>query len=346
MIALLADLQEMIDTGYVTARKHSSNDCSIYNYTRKTLVEQNWNSVTMLCRGLILDAAGRIIARPFAKFFDYSQLRPEQIPDEPFEVYEKLDGSLGILYKYNGEFAIATRGSFDNAGAKEGTAWIQQHTAALMNLPDNVTLLFEMIGGRHRIVLDYGEIQRLVLLAAVDNETGEDVPLPDVGFERVQQYEGIKTLDELLEHPILKNTSYELLREGFVLRYSSGMRMKVKNAEYLRLHSILTGTTSRRIWELTKTMEGIESLVTNVPGEFKEWVFAQIDTFNQQCEQRLRQYFQILLHEIYQGGGGKDAILSRIKTHPKSHILFRFRDIHDRLWEEIKPEITTFSNIR
>lgn len=71
-----------------------------------------WNHATLTCRGLIADSEGTILARPSTKFFNLEQV--EQLPDEPFEVYEKLDGSLGILYWLDDEPYISTRGSFES----------------------------------------------------------------------------------------------------------------------------------------------------------------------------------------------------------------------------------------
>ncbi|MBL7988925.1 MAG: T4 RnlA family RNA ligase [Chlorobi bacterium] len=349
----LSNIEEMVAAGYVTTRKHPDNDLTIYNYTGKAQHERNWNSITRLCRGLILNAEGRVIARPFEKFFEYTQLEPGQIPNEPFEVYEKLDGSLGILYKYEGKIAIATRGSFDSVGARKGTEWItfdpSMYSRLLERVPDDVTLLFEMIGG-HRIVLDYGQQQRLVLLAAIDNATGKDLPLPDIGIERIIRYEGMTTIDEVLRHPFITNTKYEFLKEGFVVRFNSGLRIKVKNPEYQRLHTLMTGTTSRTIWERGRSAKYQESLLENVPPDFSAWVKGQLKTLKQEYAHHWQKYFS-LFDDILERRDGESPIrtsadiIPLLKHHPKSRILFRMRDIHEAIWEEIKPEDATFSDI-
>lgn len=53
------------------------------------------------------------VARPFPKFFNLDEAiaNGEQLPAEAFEVTEKLDGSLGILYWLDGEPRLATRGT-------------------------------------------------------------------------------------------------------------------------------------------------------------------------------------------------------------------------------------------
>ena len=61
---------------------------------------------------------GRIVARPFKKFFNLSDGRTD-ITGE-YEIYEKMDGSLGILFFYEGEWILASRGSFTSEQAIEG----------------------------------------------------------------------------------------------------------------------------------------------------------------------------------------------------------------------------------
>lgn len=105
-------LQQHLTSRLITARKHPTADFWIYNYSPVVQYEKRWDAVMMQCRGLILDAQYNIVARPFAKFFNIEEMPANAIPDEPFEVYEKLDGSLGTLYWLDNAPFIATRSSF------------------------------------------------------------------------------------------------------------------------------------------------------------------------------------------------------------------------------------------
>ena len=91
---------------------HPTLPISIYNYSRTCQYENKWDEITKMCRGLILDQEGNVIAKGFNKFFNMEEHQPEEIPNEPFEVFEKLDGSLGILFWYQGKWILATKGSF------------------------------------------------------------------------------------------------------------------------------------------------------------------------------------------------------------------------------------------
>ena len=108
----LSLINEMIEAGYIQVKKHSDADLFIYNYSPKAQYDRIWNEATLACRGLILDGDGNIIARPFQKFFNLGEFEGQYLPASVFEVYDKLDGSLGITYQLNGKWQIATRGSF------------------------------------------------------------------------------------------------------------------------------------------------------------------------------------------------------------------------------------------
>jgi RNA ligase len=95
-------LDALVADGWLRSQRHPDADLWIYNYTEKTQYEKHWIPETLVCRGLILDQAGRVIARPFSKFFNYGDPQVPSIPDEPFIVMEKMDGSLGILYYLDG----------------------------------------------------------------------------------------------------------------------------------------------------------------------------------------------------------------------------------------------------
>lgn len=266
-----AVLAEAIEGRYVYAAEHPTGDLRIWNYSQRAQFDNVWNEATTTCRGLITTNAGDIIARPFRKFFNLSQLATA--PDGPFEASAKMDGSLGIAYPSpTGWPAIATRGSFVSDQARWATAWLRtsENRDRLQEVADaieaDVTLLFEIIYPANRIVVNYGDLAELVLLAAIDNDTGDDMDLNQIvwGGKRADRFDG-NDLDAIMamEEP---NT------EGFVLRWPDGTRAKVKFAEYLRLHKLLTGVNARTIWELLSTGQSLDALVELVPDEFYEWL--------------------------------------------------------------------------
>jgi len=266
-------LEEMISSGYVKMTKHPERPLYIYNYTAKTQYEYMWNEVTMLCRGLILNEHYEIVARPFTKFFNYGEVPNQQIPSLSFEVYDKMDGSLGILYWWNDCSYIATRGSFMSEQAIKGNELLHgKYGKCIDHLDKSKTYLFEIIYPENRIVIDYGHKEELVLLAIVDMVSGEETPLTDIGFPLVKRYDGLNDLEAIRQLQMED-------KEGFIIRYDNGFRTKIKFAEYVRLHRIITQVSSKTIWEHLRDNQSLDELLNKVPDEFYNWVRRTIDDF-------------------------------------------------------------------
>ena len=269
-------LTQMVNEKLVSVQKHPEVDLFIYNYTPKVQYEKIWNPITLITRGLILDSEMNIVARPFGKFFNLEEHSESEIPNIPFEVYEKMDGSLGILYWINDNPFIATRGSFTSDQSVKATEILhEKYSDTFIRLDRNSTYLFEIIYPQNRIVVDYGNTEDLFLLARIDNETGQDLPVYEsTGFKVVKKYDGINEINKLkyLE---------EQNKEGFVIVFKNGFRVKVKFSDYVRLHRIITGVSNIAIWEYLSEDKPFDEMLEKVPDEFYDWVKSvQLDLAN------------------------------------------------------------------
>ena len=259
-------LNELIANDYINLQKHSNADLYIYNYSAKAQYDKVWDEWTLACRGLIMNANYEVVARPFKKFFNWGEIEDQVIPQESFEVYEKMDGSLGILYWVDEIPYIATRGSFNSDQAKVATEMLHTKYATSIPLIDKTkTYLFEIIYPENRIVVNYGDTQALVLLAVIDTKTGEEYSLEQIGFEVVKLYDGINDLYQLKK---LEESN----REGYVIKFASGLRLKVKFDEYQRVHQIITRVSNVNIWEHLKEGNDLKEILDRVPDEFYDWV--------------------------------------------------------------------------
>lgn len=129
---------------FINEQKHPTLDLIIWNYSQRCQFAKEWNAYTEMCRGLITDSEGNIVARPFRKFFNWGE-RDVNIPEEMPEVTEKVDGSMGILY-FDGERPyIATRGSFKSEQALHATELIQKSGLTKKDFIDGKTYIFEII---------------------------------------------------------------------------------------------------------------------------------------------------------------------------------------------------------
>ena len=121
---------KMLKEGYVDIVNHPQFDwLSIVSYTKHAQIDREWNEVTMNCRGIIFDNRDyTILYRGFEKFFNQEELEGLgiKVPELPFEAFEKLDGSLGIMYFVNDVPYIATKGSFQSEQAIHATKIVQE----------------------------------------------------------------------------------------------------------------------------------------------------------------------------------------------------------------------------
>src|SRR5262249_54439112 len=133
----------------------------------------------------------------------------------------------------------------------------------------------------NRIVVDYGDMDDLMLLGAVDIATGRTFgpsavpswPGPVVaGFDH-------RTLADALAAPPRAN------REGLVAWFpAADVRVKIKYDEYVRLHRIVTGLNGRAVWE--RLVAG-EDAYADVPDEFHAWVSDVVTTLTADVEAKV-----------------------------------------------------------
>lgn len=329
----LTILADYISKGLVVGQAHPTLPLVIFNYSRECQYNGMWDDITLNCRGLVLDTDGNVIAKPFPKFFNYEEHKPEDIPNESFEVYEKMDGSLGIIFHYEGEWHIATRGSFTSEQALKGKELLDKLSKTAL-IP-GYTYLVEIIYPENRIVVDYGDEEKLVVLGAYNNETGKEVKVDEMvneGWEVVMRYKTWGEDWETLKKEISKDN------EGYVIRFSGGMRMKIKGDEYVRLHRILTNFSTKDIWELLRNNEQLEPFLDRVPDEFDAWVKevvrdlqTQFDTIKTGIEAEFKELID------------KKEFADKIADNPNRSLLFKRLDSYspqfdEMIWKLLKPK--------
>jgi len=367
-------LNQYVEEGWVVRNDHPSLPLSIYNYSRKTQYEGKWDDVTLQCRGVITDnATGKVLVRPFKKFFNYEELvgnkwKESKLPPMCDYVYiqEKLDGSLGILFNYEGEWIMATRGSFVSEQAIKGLE-ILKSKYNLDSWLKHYGYLVEIIYPENRIVVDYGKKDRVVFLSVVMNESYEWGPFDDSEqhwtiSRSIFKMNGIKK-EDIVQTEQYFNFSEDLYKslkeknennkEGFVIRFHPGnFRVKIKFEEYVRLHKIITQVSTYDIWEHLKNGKDISELLEKVPDEFDKWVKKTVSTLQyhkyaleEQCG-KSHDYFRYGKYNDVEPEPTKKEFAEHVKkyTNPKLHgLMFAIWDgnrkrIDEILWKLIKPE--------
>lgn len=359
-------LETHIRNKVVKRQSHPTLPLAILNYTQKATFEQLWDSVTIRCRGFIYNFEnGDLVSVPFAKFFNYDtadreETFPENLPTSEPEITQKLDGSLGIYWFFDGHQGIATRGSFLSEQAKWATKWLEQNAnqVGLSNIiggKQQLTPLFEIIYPENQVVVKYSH-SGLTLIGCVDNKTGEELNYKEltalgngIGVPVVEQISGVD-----LEELTLIDVENE---EGFVATWhlpeGPPLRVKIKFPTYFRLHRLLTGTSPKRIWEYLKDGKPLSELLDEVPDHFVKWV-------NDWGQKLSKEFFSIEAEALkrFEAVGKfilvrKDFALWANQPENKKYapILFKMLDghpYHEMLWKIVKTltkDLGTFKTV-
>ena len=251
-------LHEMIEEKMVVLNYHPNGYLRILTYSKECQGERIWNDVTEKCRGLIVDGDNNIIARPFKKFYNYEELVVNNVPIDKylddnmaFDAYEKLDGSLGIMYWIDDTPYIATKGSFTSEQALHATELLHTKYRNVWNRLDrNKTFLFEIIYPQDLHVVTYKDVDDIFLIGVLDNEdenTEYDIESYCDIFNTTKKYLGAENWTSLREQ--IDGTN----REGFVIRFADGFRLKLKYEDYWTLHYLKSGFSEKNIYKALKS---------------------------------------------------------------------------------------------
>jgi hypothetical protein len=327
-------LPALVADRFVSARPHPRFPLRIYNYTSKcaALKPSEWSDALQDCRGLILSEDGLIVGRPFRKFWNYEQVLDSIPAGEPFTIWEKLDGSLGVIANYGGNLIVATRGSFESDQAQWAAEWLRSRFPGWLP-PLGETHLVEIVYPQNRIVVDYGAREELVLLDVL----GSGGAHCEEGFRiaplrRAAQIDAVD-IGSLLAQP-------DRGREGFVVKWRGGFMAKLKFDEYKRLHWLLTQCSTRAIWERLRAGSGIQELLDRVPADFAEWVTAEIAALREQFESIATAARTAFNTTPGRFESRKDFAMWA-KEQPNPGLLFSLLDgksIDDTVWRLIEPK--------
>jgi RNA ligase len=249
---LHAAMAPLIAAGMVTRR--TSDELAIYNYTHTAQRANEWTPGLRAARGLVFhEPSRRVVARPFPKFFNLGE-RPETLADalpweRPHEITEKLDGSLGVVFRHAGRWRVATRGAFES----EQAVYARERLLNLYDLdacPTRATVLVEIIYPGNRVVVDYGDREGLSLLAVIDTATGQELKLEDVaGLAVKMSMPRAGGRCNVGRAP----SQHEANSEGYVIRWPhSGLRVKIKSPDYVAAHRMLDQVAPRRVLEILR----------------------------------------------------------------------------------------------
>jgi len=275
-----------------------------------------------------------------------------------------MDGSLGILFCYEGEWIMTTRGSFISEQSIRGMEILKKKYPLFNRVwLSEYAYLVEIIYEENQIVVDYKGKDKITFLSVVLNE-GYDCWKPTDESELhwttacsifaanvIKKSDIVKTKqhfsfsDELYKSLKEKN---ENNKEGFVLRFFPGnFRMKIKFEDYLHLHKIMTNLSTTAVWEVLSNGGSMDEILKDVPDEFydniKEYedeLVNQFNTIKKEYEWVFNKtrniYFEVDEKEFNRG-----VFAELAKRYKYPSILFALldgKDISPIIWKIVKPE--------
>lgn len=243
------DIQKLLAEGKVRKVTDKSHGLEIYCYSRSCAGLESWSDSLKAARGLVFDTNGNQVTYPLLKFFNLDENASAgmeyvkgRLQSDSYEVYEKLNGHMAILFYHGGEWHLTTKGSFDMEYISKDREVIQHIIDNMEQLPEtrrnwyrNQTLIFEMLVEHDKHLLygnqteDYGE--NVGVLLAIK---GKGTDLLHQGLVQCANEIGscvVKRIDKDID----LDSEYDLTGiEGYIVRFvRDNFRFKIKTKWYI-----------------------------------------------------------------------------------------------------------------
>jgi len=234
---------------------------------------KNDNEITNLCRGLVIAredgstnidenavfGPAKVLAFPFVRFFNYGQNASVDGSLKPVRIYNKLDGTLIIVYfdPFKDCWNVATRnvpvGSnfADNAthsfrelfekAVLESYPFLKDWDGFGSRLTKGVTYVFELMTPENIVVIKHSAYK--AALIGVRDADGNEKFAEDVafglGFDSAEIHHDLlrdfKSFDDLVK---TANTLDPLVQEGYVILAANWQRLKIKSEKYCTFNKV------------------------------------------------------------------------------------------------------------
>ncbi len=276
-------LEKLVETYHINAVPHQQYPnlvCLKYSMMDSPIGQ----IVVRQSRGIIFDRDKdwEIISYPYDKFFNYGEGKAATIDWSSAKVYEKLDGSLMVLYYYDDKWHVSSSGTPDGAGAIRNcdlnlAQLFWQVWAELgYQLPTDIEhcYIFELMTKQNQII-SIPERNRLVLHGARNikslAESEPEVWATKYGWELITSY----PLTSDVEVKAAANLLNPIVSEGYIVCDCNFNRVKIKSPQYVAIGHLMGGFSSLNLVKIIIANEGEEFLVyfpelTDLYREMKE----------------------------------------------------------------------------
>lgn len=265
-------LSSYVESNGLSRKSTSKNGVNydLYCYTKEAFFAREWDEILISHRGKIYNAdTGHVVNNPIPKIFNLNEHETSSfenlerlLASEPYEILDKVNGHLVIVspdastqFK---NILVSTKGSFEEMAKKdEDLLHLMGVIRFIKHLSLNYTMMFECLAEYDKHLwyeeqkARYGGDDTMVLLAAVDNNTGEEL-----NYEQLRQLSWMIAAPLVTRHEHLKGTDVNGWFkhkgiEGYVIHFpESKVRIKVKTNEYVALRYLKEITTEKLVTSL------------------------------------------------------------------------------------------------
>jgi hypothetical protein len=321
----------------IKVQRHDTLPLAILNYDQ--IESPKTHPIVRECRGLVIRSDNYdLVARGFARFFNWGEVADELglFDFSDFAVHTKEDGSLVLLYFFDGNWMANTRGSFSQLKLEpHDFTWQEAFCKALKitslqelkgRLDESLTYVCEFCSPFNKIVRRYPD-PVMYLLTAFKGE--QELPYKTVDtlvgdlFLRPARYEftSIEGIQDFLNGQAETDPTYE----GVVICDKDGRRWKIKSATYLGLHR-LKGEGDN----LFHPKHLIPFILAGEDTELLTY-FPEVEETYQKCKKEVQEAYTVL-EGVWRASQGiesqKDYALAIMGKTPFTGLLFTLRKEH------------------
>lgn len=326
----------------INAIKHPTDSRVILNYDQIASSKMKFEPIVRECRALTLDSNDwSLCARGFYRFFNWGEY-PNEMKKFQFEgsvATFKEDGSYIVVYYWNGEWHVQTRGSFGGGNVNDFITWRQLFMLAapenfFQRLEKTKTYVFELCSRYNQVVRLYNT-PSLFLLTVFDGEVELLHPITkvigkEIGVEMPEEYSFGDIMD--VEAFIANLERTDKTFEGFVLRDRNNLRFKMKNSTYLMLHRM---ANNGNIQSESRLIEYI------LNGELDEVIcyFPYVEKQARALEEKLQKIMETMSNHwfCFKDEKSRKKFALAIKDCPFNNFLFEAKTKYDNGETDINP---------
>jgi RNA ligase len=134
--------------------------------------------------------------------------------------------------------------------------------------------------------------------------------------------------------------------EGVVVRFdpavpgTASLRIKLKLADYARLHRLITGVSTVNVWESLAEGQPLDQWLEQVPDEFYEWVRATASELQKRFDEIESECRSIMADPRARPGTDRKSVAAYFAPFDHRAVLFKMFDgkpYASLVWKEIRP---------